>query len=436
MALSNLTKVQTVGIGSNIEVVGVITTGQFKSGTSNLHSTGVELTNLNVSGIATIGGNVTIGGVLTYQDVTNIDSLGIGTFRTGINVSGGQLDVGSNIKLGNAGVITATSFSGSGANLTGISQVGGGNSVTFNDGVKANFGTHNDLELYHDGNHSRIHHTGTGQLVIYGNDNDQVKLMKGSSEEGVILNNNGNVELYHNNVKKFDTITTGIRVHGDEGGTAQLQLLADEGDDNADYWRFIAETNGILNIQDYGSGNWYNNVRLTGSTGGVQLFHDNSLKFSTTTHGIVVEDDTPYIVIKDNDTASGTAILGWIEAQDSSGNSVWKIGNTHNDQNTLWINQRHNASTKFTGAVSGDTWEIYGNSGHFTPCSDNTFDIGESNRRIRNIYTADLHCSNRGSSNDVDGTWGDYTIQEGESDLFLINNRSGKKYKFNLTEVN
>ena len=88
MALSNLTKVQTVGIGSNIEVVGVITTGQFKTGTSNLHSSGVELTNLNVSGIATIGGNVTIGGTLTYQDVTNIDSVGLITARNGINVIG------------------------------------------------------------------------------------------------------------------------------------------------------------------------------------------------------------------------------------------------------------------------------------------------------------------------------------------------------------
>ena len=122
MALTNLTKVQTVGIGSNIEVVGVVTTGQFKSGTSNLHSTGVELTNLNVSGIATIGGNISIGGTLTYQDVTNVDSVGIITARAGVNVSGGQLDVGSNIKLGNAGVITATSFVGSGANLTGITQ--------------------------------------------------------------------------------------------------------------------------------------------------------------------------------------------------------------------------------------------------------------------------------------------------------------------------
>ena len=68
-------------------------------------------------------GNLDVAGVLTYQDVTNVDSLGIGTFRTGINVSGGQLDVGSNIKLGNAGVITATSFSGSGENLTYTTQL-------------------------------------------------------------------------------------------------------------------------------------------------------------------------------------------------------------------------------------------------------------------------------------------------------------------------
>ena len=65
-------------------------------------------------------GEVSIGGTLTYQDVTNVDALGIGTFRTGINVSGGQLDVGSNIKIGNAGVKTATSFVGSGANLTNL----------------------------------------------------------------------------------------------------------------------------------------------------------------------------------------------------------------------------------------------------------------------------------------------------------------------------
>ena len=69
------------------------------------------------------------------------------------------------------------------------------------------------------------------------------------------------------------------------------------------------------------------------------------------------------------------------------------------------------------------------------PNSNNAHDIGSSSYRWRNIYTNDLNLSNKGSTNSVDNTWGDYTIQEGESDLFLINNRSGKKYKFNLTEV-
>ena len=74
--------------------------------------------------------------------------------------------------------------------------------------------------------------------------------------------------------------------------------------------------------------------------------------------------------------------------------------------------------------------------GQVLPGSDNAQNLGSSSKRWANIYSADIHCSNKGSKNDVDGTWGDYTIQEGESDLFLINNRSGKKYKFNLTEVN
>ena len=74
--------------------------------------------------------------------------------------------------------------------------------------------------------------------------------------------------------------------------------------------------------------------------------------------------------------------------------------------------------------------------GHFVPGANNGRDLGTSSKRWRNIYTQDLNLSNEvKGGNDVDGTWGSYTIQEGENDLFLINKRSGKKYKFNLTEV-
>jgi hypothetical protein len=70
-----------------------------------------------------------------------------------------------------------------------------------------------------------------------------------------------------------------------------------------------------------------------------------------------------------------------------------------------------------------------------TPDTDATRDLGSPSLRWANIYSADLNLSNEGGSNSVDGTWGSYTIQEGEDELYLINRRSGKRYKFLLQEV-
>ncbi len=78
----------------------------------------------------TITGNLGVGGVLTYEDVTNVDSIGIVTARLGINLVGNDLNVGSNIKIGNAsGIVTATSFSGDGSALTGVGASFGNSSV-------------------------------------------------------------------------------------------------------------------------------------------------------------------------------------------------------------------------------------------------------------------------------------------------------------------
>jgi len=96
----------------------------------NIHSTGIitatrfdgPFTNLNVTGITTFtgdanfSGNVSIAGTLTYEDVKNVDSIGIVTARTGLVAPYADIDdfvdVGSNIQLGNAGVVTATLFNG------------------------------------------------------------------------------------------------------------------------------------------------------------------------------------------------------------------------------------------------------------------------------------------------------------------------------------
>ena len=116
----------------NINSTGIITatafvgnlTGNVTGGASSITgSPSVSLGNVN-AGIATFtgaltgttanfSGNVSVGGILTYEDVKNVDSLGIITARSGVDVDD-FLDVGSNIKLGNSGVITATTFKGDG----------------------------------------------------------------------------------------------------------------------------------------------------------------------------------------------------------------------------------------------------------------------------------------------------------------------------------
>ena len=74
--------------------------------TRHINSTGiVTTTGLDVNGNADVSGNLSVGGVLTYEDVTNVDSVGLITARKGIISSG---------------VVTATAFHGSGASLTGI----------------------------------------------------------------------------------------------------------------------------------------------------------------------------------------------------------------------------------------------------------------------------------------------------------------------------
>ena len=98
-----------VNVGSNIQLgdAGILTATTFKG---------------NIEGTTgTFSGNVSVGGTLTYEDVTNIDSVGIVTARTGVITPNVDVDdfisVGSNSHLCNAGIITASSFIDDGTNL-------------------------------------------------------------------------------------------------------------------------------------------------------------------------------------------------------------------------------------------------------------------------------------------------------------------------------
>jgi len=75
--------------------------------------------------------------------------------------------------------------------------------------------------------------------------------------------------------------------------------------------------------------------------------------------------------------------------------------------------------------------------GNIVPGTTDAYDLGASGNVWRNIYTGDLHLSNlaKNEGNSIDGTKGDWTLQEGKDDIFLVNNISGEKFKINLSKI-
>ena len=158
-----------VGDGAPDFPNGITVTGLVTATTLNQNVTGiVTATGLDINGNADVSGNLSVGGVLTYEDVKNVDAIGIVTARAGIKMTGGSLYVGGNSNFtgtltgtastalsltvadessdttcfpifatastgtigpktgsnlsfnSSSGQLTATSFAGSGANLTSI----------------------------------------------------------------------------------------------------------------------------------------------------------------------------------------------------------------------------------------------------------------------------------------------------------------------------
>ena len=93
------------------------------------------------------------------------------------------------------------------------------------------------------------------------------------------------------------------------------------------------------------------------------------------------------------------------------------------------------------GLMSGTSADGIEVIGSILPTTDNDKPLGSSSKRFSTLHsgalnTGDINMSNlNDNANEVDGSKGSWSIQEGSDDLFLINRINGKKYKFNLTEV-
>lgn len=133
-------------------------------------------------------------------------------------------------------------------------------------------------------------------------------------------------------------------------------------------------------------------------------------------------------------TNNGNCGLTIDSTSTTSGSIHFADGGTGAESYQGIIEYNHNSNYMSFATAGTHHYQIV-NTGSFLPVNDNTVNLGSATKRFANIYSADLQLSNEGMGNDVDGTWGQYTIQEGEDNLYLLNRRNGKTYKFVLQEV-
>jgi hypothetical protein len=191
---ANLTGIDATSIkdsGGNVKVQaqasGAVYTG-IHTFNSDIDVDGhTNLDNVNVAGVttfaggitgttATFSGNVSIGGTLTYEDVTNIDSVGIVTAREGVRVPDGS---------GSANYISA--------------------------------GDNQDLKIYHDGNN--YVQANLGSLFLRAN-SGTIFLKAVNVKDSLVCRPNAATEIYFNNSKKLETSNTGVTVTGTVAATA------------------------------------------------------------------------------------------------------------------------------------------------------------------------------------------------------------------------
>ena len=228
MALTKITG-QVVDTTTDL-VVGVTTVGGGVSAVDGFFSGIITATGaVAFSTNLTVGGSLSVGGTITYEDVTNVDSVGIITARSNILV-------GSGITLSPDGDIFFTGImTGNGSGLTGVANT----DVIFTDKItlpdsaagSINVGLASDLQIYHNSSHSYIDHVGDGSFYIRTKNNSSIYIQDVNGQGIAQFTDGGGCHFYHNNSLKLSTTSSGVQWTGNMFGNDGQKLICGNGAD-------------------------------------------------------------------------------------------------------------------------------------------------------------------------------------------------------------
>ena len=218
--------------------------------------------------------------------------------------------------------------------------------------------------------------------------------------------------------------------------SANLKLTVQATGENSGTWGQITNTNLLIleqAIGGYDAVGVTSGATLTFSNGALSNGKNQVLKLTGTITGnvnVTIPDSIEKTYIVENATTGAYTVT----FKTSSGTgATWST--TDKGYKILYSDGTNIVDiTADLGDISSGAITA---TGHVLPGANDTYDLGAVSNVWRNIYTGDLHLSNKfkEKGNIVDGTKGDWTLQEGKNDIFMINNISGEKFKINLSKI-
>ena len=330
---------------------------------------------------------------LYYDNSKKFETTSAGATLTGNFSLTGSISMAANKYIaGSSGIDFYGDGSDAGDKL--VQLIDGG--FRLKDSRKIEFGNSQDLQIYHDGSHSYIQDAGTGHLYFGASGyrfNNQAQ-----TESIIQANENGAVELYYDGVIKFETMSTGVDVHGtlraDEiklqgdnqilkiGGADDLQLYHSGQNSiiNNNVGDLRLESD-IIELLNHDSNEFY----LRASNGGaVDLYYDNVKKAQTDSTGFNVPNYPDYLSVGSNgNTASGR--FGY---QDNYKLYIENVRGTHTK--VIWDNDGKIRSQISDGSNLQDRFEVNTSgailSGNLLPDANDTRNLGNNATRWDGVY--------------------------------------------------